>query len=369
MKTPKTYPDAEKLLSKIKVQILMKSTFFSTIMLGMKIYIDDTVPTAQTNGSYVKFNPHFLLLQSVDQGVGLMLHELEHVAFGHPYRVGTRTLKKWQYATDYAINNQLDNQGYELPDGGLIDHDHDDKIAESIYDVIEVPDDNCPTPGIGNDLTPPTDPAATKQQTQELLVQATQAAEMNPKPGEHIPNSLKRQVEDFLNPKLPWETILQNEMNEFARGDYSWSRPNKRFMPEFYLPSQHSPSIRNLTVAIDTSGSISQEDFMRYMTEVEYIRSLFELDRLRLISTDTQVRSDIDIRPSDSLLDQEIKGYGGTNFIDIFQLLEKDPPTILIFFTDMGVNFDFPVPNFKVIWINTYDEEEAPPEYGQTIII
>jgi len=358
---------AEKFLSKIKVQILTKSTFFSTIMLSLKTSITTSVQTAATDGSSLLFNPTFLLDLTLEQGVGLMLHELEHVAFLHPSRLGTKNQKKWTYATDFAINNLLDTQGYELPPGGLLDHELDNKSAEAIYAIIDDPEDD-PTPGCGDDILRPSDPDATSQSTNEILVQAHHASKMNPKPGEHIHEALERQIDKFLNPKLPWQIILQNFMQEFAKDDYTWYKPNRRFMPEFYLPSQRSSSINNLTIAVDTSGSITKEEFTSYMTEIEHIRVLFKLDRLRLICTDTRIRSDIDIGMQDSLLDQEMKGGGGTDFMDIFNTLEKDPPTLLVFFTDMNVYFNFSPPSFPIVWINSYDNCTAPKEYGQTIL-
>ena len=362
---------ANDFLSKVKIQILMKSTFFSTIMLNSKTTITHSVPTAATDGTDLFFNPTFLLTLTLEQGVGLILHEIMHISLCHPSRRADRTPKRWNHAADYAINNDLDNKGYDLPPGGLIDHEKnmDNLPAESIYKIIEDPEDSNPTPGTGDDILDPADPQATTQRANEILVQAQQQSQLNPKPGEHIPDSLARQIHDFLNPKLEWNVILQNFLTDMVREDHSWNRPNRTFLPDFYLPSQNSPSIKNLTVAVDTSGSISAKEFSEYMTEIEQIRSIFQLERLRLICTDTRIRSDLEISFNDSLLEQELSGGGGTDFKHIFSKLEEDPPTILIFFTDMGVSFNFPVPDFPVIWINTSDSDEAPAEYGETIIV
>ena len=361
--------EAEKFLNKIKIQILMKNTFFSTIMLSLKISITESVETARTDGITLYFNPEYLLGLTIEESVGLMLHELEHVALQHMIRKEGKNHKKWNYATDYAINNELHNSGYKLPEGGLIDHDLDDIAAEKIYKIIPDPDENKKTPGIGDDLTTPKDPAQVSQQIKQTVVQAKQASQRNPKPGEHIPDSIKREIELITNPAVPWQILLQNYMNDHIKEGESWKRPNRRFAPDMYLPTNQSPSIKNLTVAIDTSCSITDENFNTCMSEIEYVRSVFDLDRLRLICTDTKVRSDIEISQGSSLLDQEMRGGGYTDFRNIFKKLKNDKPTILIFFTDMEVYFNFPIPGFKVLWINIYNDQKAPEEYGKTINI
>ncbi len=364
-----TMQKAEELLTKVRIQVLMKSEFFSCIMLGLEHEVTEAVPTAATNGVKILFNPNFLLELTVEQGLGLMIHEIEHVALLHPVRKGSRDPKKHNYACDYVINGQLDDQGYELPPGGLIDHKYDNMTSEAVYELLKDIPEGEPTPGTGDDILDPPDdmnPEELEQKVNELLVQAEMQSSQR-RPGEYIPDALRRQIQDFLDPVVPWQILLQNYINGFAREDSSWSRPNRRYLPDFYLPSNYSEGLKNLTVVVDTSGSITVDGFKTYMSEVEGIRSIFTLDRLRLISTDTEIRSDEDVLDGDSLLDCEPKGFGGTDFRHVFNELKKDKPTVLIFFTDMCFYFNFDPPDFPVIWINTSNQEKAPAAYGETI--
>jgi predicted metal-dependent peptidase len=60
-------------------------------------------------------------------------------------------------------------------------------------------------------------------------------------------------------------------MSTFARDDFSYSRPSRR-TGEAILPSLKSHQI-DIIVAIDTSGSISQEEVDEFVSEVSAIKS------------------------------------------------------------------------------------------------
>jgi predicted metal-dependent peptidase len=69
------------------------------------------------------------------------MHELLHVVFLHFARMEGRDHKKWNYATDYAINLLLNNKEVtstlvlKMPKGGLLDPKYRNMSAEQIYDT------------------------------------------------------------------------------------------------------------------------------------------------------------------------------------------------------------------------------------------
>ena len=357
--------DIEGKLLKAKIVLLEDSVFFSTILFGLKQVITDRLPTAAVDGISIFFNPEYVEPLSSDQVVGLFLHEVSHIAYDHIGRRGDRDPKLYNIAADIIIDTDLKNQGFDVPDS-LADDQYFGWSTEKVYEkllesAIQIPSGSRP------DLLEPKNKEEAKSNVQELIVQAIVACDMKDV-GEQVPGSIRIYIDKLLNPVIPWRNLLQKYMQEYSKDDYSWSRPNRRFLPDLYLPSQYSPSIKHLVVAVDLSGSESLEDTRVHLTEVEGLRNEYKLEKLTLYSVDTKIRSKFEIDETESLLDKDLKGGGGTDFRSFFKELENEPPTVLIFFTDMCVYFDFPKPTFDVIWINTYDSQIAPDGYGRTII-
>lgn len=61
------------------------------------------------------FSPEFLLTISDDEAVGVVLHEMHHLARHHSERAGSRLKEVWNIATDMEINADLSAEGVSLP--------------------------------------------------------------------------------------------------------------------------------------------------------------------------------------------------------------------------------------------------------------
>jgi len=85
-----------------------------------------------------------------------------------------------------------------------------------------------------------------------------------------FPQCLARLINEALHPTVPWQEVLRNFFRDVAKDDYSWSRPNKRFLQyDIYVPSLVSPSLGEIVVALDTSGSITQKLLAEFLAEVQ----------------------------------------------------------------------------------------------------
>jgi len=350
-------------LTKARIQILQENIFFATVLLSLKQHITTDIPTAATDGSCIMYNPDFLSDLTVDETVGLILHELLHVIYRHTTRKGDRERLPWNYAADYAINAYLDDSGYNLPSGGLLDHKYDNMLTEAIYDTFPEPESQ-PSWGIG-DLLEPANPDEVEQQIGEILVHARDVADSQSS-HDDVPSDVRSQIEALLNPRLPWTVLLENHVNSFSKEDYSFNRPRKRYLPDFYLPSQHSPNIDHLVVAIDTSGSVSEDEIKTYLTEIESIRQSYAIDKLEVYGISIGIDNHFTVQPEDNLLDLKFSSRYGTVFDPAFAKFKLNPPSLLIFFTDLYVDFSFSPPDFDCLWISTTDQV-APEEYGATI--
>jgi predicted metal-dependent peptidase len=80
------------------VQIVCNYPFYATILYRLRRVEDHTRPTAWTDGRYLGYNPAFIHSLTKDEVVGVMCHEVLHVAAMHPYRTGTRDPRAWNIA-------------------------------------------------------------------------------------------------------------------------------------------------------------------------------------------------------------------------------------------------------------------------------
>ena len=357
--------------SKLHLMTQRQTTFFSSLIANLKIVFTEDVPTAATDGIHMFFNPQFIEPLDNQEMIGLMLHEAMHSVYEHMSRqtVGKLDKQVWNIAGDYVINNDLDKRGYKLPKEGLIDHKYDGKGTKEIYDIliaemVEVP----PTMMLDLIFDPPE--GMSKEEHQERVisnvVKAVTQAQLANDPGS-IPGEVARQVEKLIDPKLPWHQILQNYMSAYAKEEYTWARPNKRFWPDFYLPSMHSEALNQITVAIDVSGSIMQEDLDAFMAEVRYVFEILKPKKMRILGFDTKIHDDLEFVDGDALEDVSLTGGGGTNCRPVIQTLKKDEPEIALIMSDG----EFSMPSFAgissdVFWIIKGNESWTTP-YGQVI--
>ena len=96
-------------------------------------------------------------------------------------------------------------------------------------------------------------------QWQQRLAGAAQQAIQSGK----LEGDMARMVDYLLQPKLPWRMLLARFMTATARDDYNYSRPSTRRGDPAIYPSLRS-SETNIVVAVDTSGSISEEEIKEF---------------------------------------------------------------------------------------------------------
>jgi predicted metal-dependent peptidase len=273
------------------------SAFFAALALRLDAAPAWDVPTLATDGERLLFNPEYALSLSEREVVGVVSHEVLHCALGHHARRGMRDPLRWNIACDLAVNPVLLGAGFDLPRGRLLPGEGEfigwptGLSAEEYY--ARLPDNggqsadesrdsdsaNGSTGDDGDGASPGDDPGGcgsvrvagdgspAQQQASEARwqVAVAQAARMAEARGKgDLPSGLARAVEEILWPIVRWREILREFLTRAARNDYRWNRPNRRFVGRrSYLPSMTGDSLGEVVVAVDTSGSIGQEELDR----------------------------------------------------------------------------------------------------------
>jgi predicted metal-dependent peptidase len=200
-------------------------------------------------------------------------------------------------------------------------------------------------------------------QWQQRLAGAAQSALQAGKLG----GDMARLVDFMLQPQLPWRMLLARYVTSIARDDYNYSRPSTRRGDPAIFPRLRSAQI-NLTVALDISGSITDQEMSEFLSEINAIKGQMRA-QVTLNACDSEI---VEGGPwiyeawEDFTLPEKMKGGGGTSFNPIFTWVEtlERVPDLLVYFTDAEGEFPKEVPLYPVIWLV---KGKLPIPWGQRI--
>lgn len=384
------YDTLNKELDKAKVALLQPKTsaFISTILFSLKFSWDESIPTAGTDGINLKISPDFFSKLDREERVFLLAHEAWHVAFLHMSRLTKEkrdNFRMWNIACDHYINLMLINSGHKMIKGGCADEKYkdqsiwsSDKIFKDLMEDKDAQEKYSSDDSFTEDMSEGTD-GMDKEQAEEYrknvqrriedsLVKAQMQAKMAGQ-ASSIPSEIAINIESFLNPKLPWNVILQRFMSDYSKEDYSFKRPNKRFASHgIILPSLYSESLGHIACAVDTSCSVSDEQFNMFRTELNSIKKKLNPKLMTIIDFDTDIRKVHKLNQSDNIDQVQFSGRGGTYMHPVFEYFTKqeNTPKVLIIFSDLECEEITEDPGFPVIWIKL-DGYGFNPRFGEVI--
>lgn len=313
------------------------TTFYSSLLSMLNIRISREVSTAMTDGLQIIYSPDFLDSLSRPQILGLTLHEVEHIVNQHMDIAQQHDLcpDTHNIACDHYINLRLLALGYELPPNGYADPQYKGMSSMEIYNLLIKNGKPKPNKSL-MDLMPCPDGMSAEEHKERVLnniVKAIIIAENSNDAGS-VPGHLRRNLDDILSPKLPWQTILQQYLTEYVRDDYSMRRPNRRFMPDWYLPVLYGEGLGNAFLYCDVSGSMSPEIVSEIWSEYTYFVDLMNPRSVHVMTGDTAIILDKTYEQGEFIPEFEYSGGGGTIFEPIMQALREEQPLFALLFTD-----------------------------------
>ena len=368
--------ELRKLLNKAKMGLLIKgAVFVSTITFSMKHEFTDSVETAATDGIVFKYNPTFFAGLTDDARISLLMHETSHIMFMHPVRRGNRDHKVYNIAGDIVIDTYLSSVGYNQKEYGCVRPQYTNWTTAQVYDdLLDNPNKGPSKPrmadlqgnGSGEALTPQQQEQLEESIKTILVKASTQSKLMGEKPG-NIPGEVEKLIENLINPKLDWAELLSRFMDNFAKDDYTWKKPNRRFLPTFYLPSLYSEQLGEITVAIDTSGSIDDKQMTGILSELQHVYVRYKPSKMTILDCDTAIHNIHEVDPYgiDSILDLKFTGGGGTKFEPVIEYCKEYNTRALIYFTDLHARQITEEQDFPILWICYSNAKPSPT--GETV--
>jgi predicted metal-dependent peptidase len=354
-------------LAKAKTALILEHPFVGSIALGMPFELDDTIPTAATNGKRIKFNPEFINNLTDEEVKFLVAHECFHPMLEHNFRRGERQPRRWNMAADYVINKLLVDEGIgRMPSMGL----HDNNVynaghgtSEGIYNILpEQPDgeplDDCED-GEGS-------PAEQQQQQAEWKVKVAQAAQAAKMMGK-MSAGMQRLVDEVMQPKVDWRDVLQRFLVKARNDSRSFARFNRRFIAQgMYLPTVSGEAMGEVLFAVDCSGSIDQGTINQFAAEINKVKEDLMPERIHVMYFDSEV-SHVESYEQHDDLDIKPHGGGGTDFAPVFsKIIELGiNPVAIVFLTDLCCSSFGDQPDAPVLWISTDEGRTAP--FGEVV--
>jgi len=376
-----------------RVSMLLKNSFFGNLSTRLQLTnADEWLATAATDGRKFYYNSRFINMLTTKEIEFLVGHEVLHIVYDHMGRREERDPTIWNIAADYCVNADL--KRHHIGDfittvPCLYSPDYDGMGAEEVYDhlmknadnvdldslvdqlIDDHMDDDGDAKGDNADGKRPQkmSPAEREQLRQEIKENIINAA--NQAAGKEIPDSVKRMISHLTEPKMPWRELIQTMLTSTVKTDYSFMRPSRRgWHLDAILPSQMPGEEIEITIAIDTSGSIKNSDLQLFLSEVQGIMDSFSGYRIHIFSFDTRVHNPADYSSEnlDTISEYVPDGYGGTDFDSIFDYLKEESivPNRLIVFTDGYPYGSWGSPNYcDTTWIIYGDKSQSiQPPFG-----
>jgi len=186
-------------------------------------------------------------------------------------------------------------------------------------------------------------------------------------------------VETAKAPTVDWVEALADFLNRAYAGEPTLAKPARRHLWEGnYFPSMQGVGGGDLVIAIDTSGSVSQDEAEQFASEIDAIREMIKPDRTCVIYCDTHIQKGRDGQSYDVFDNHEeievrrISG-GGTRFDPPFHLVDQEglEPHAFIYFTDGYAAVDertAAVVDYPVLWATTGVEPSFHGEpFGEVV--
>ena len=371
--------DKQQSLSKISKELMLKEPYYGFFLIMLNKVWRKDLPTAGVSKNGINFqlaiNEEFWTGLSEMHQMGLLKHELLHIAFGH--LTSFKSFKNHRLANiamDMEINQYIDKDW--LPKGGIDIDDYEDLDLERkagcryYYDKLnQFQEEKDKNGSCGNeDMDKLLDQAANgegpdhstwgefedlSEAEQKLIEKQLQkvladAKEQTVKKRGNVQGEIEGViiVEEIVPPKFDWRGYIRRFTGVSTKVFTKKIRrkENRRYEEN---PGLKIKMRQHMLLAIDTSGSVSNTELQEFMGEIHHIYKA-GVD-VTIMQCDTSIRS---IEAYKGKNEINVVGRGGTEFdpvLDYYNANQKKY-TSLVYFTD-GECYTSVVPKGNVLWV------------------
>ena len=395
--------DLESKFAKIIIDLRMIRPFYSALYESIEKIESDSVTTIGVTSSKLYYNKDFLDSLYYNELLFVILHEIAHLALKHPLRIGNRIHKIYNIACDLYVNKLLheefklnslgesSDKKIKMPSDAWYFDTVDTTIdcVESIYEELlrnnkdsdggyvgftDNESNNVDTSFRGNNIKGYVDNHLINDNLDEteqdnnisrILSNAVTKHDMTCKEAGNNPGILEISVREMLKSHLDWKKLLRKYCVQCRQSETSFAIPDNRMSYQKAIYPGHlieeNNKLKDVKVCIDTSGSISEEDLMYILGQVNDITKQYQMS-FEILCWDTIVQKAYNAQDIKTVLNTGLAGGGGTKPSCIFEYFDAkrlNNNLVLIFTDGYFSTHDFK-PNWSkkyknTIWVMTRD--------------
>ena len=376
-------------IEKAYKKLLVENPFYGLFLLGLSKVIDKSVETACVRKRGINcelvINPEYWETQDDMQQLNLIQHEIYHIVFQHMFM--TPFFKKHEVlnvAADCEVNSYLQN----LDDTWIIPSmfNAEPKLGTKTYYDIIMNQTPPPPPQRGGDGNGSNDLPNTKDDhsswgkefqecsdAEEQLIQnqinsqIKTAAEQTIKMRGTIPAEMQAIVDELFKPKLrvfDWKAYFRRMLGSIYDINIKKTRRKESIRFPGAAGIKHKKKV-SILVAVDTSGSVNDEELKDFFSEITYIYKAGA--RITILECDAAISANYEYTGKWT---GKVHSRGGTDFqpvIDYYRKNMKDYAA-LVYFTDGECSIPNNVPR-DTIWVITSAGDHSKKYPGRTLFI
>ena len=370
-------------------KMLIENPFYGLFLLGLSKVIDKSVDTACVRRRGINcelvINPDYWESQDEVQQMNLLQHEVYHIVFQHMFMTPFfKNHEVLNVAADCEVNSYLQN----LDDTWIVPSmfNAESKLGTKVYYDIIMSQTPPPLPQRGggsnnsNDLPDTKDDHsswgkefqecsdAEKQLIQnQINSQIKTAAEQTMKMRGTIPAEMQAIVDELFKPKprvFDWKAYFRRMLGSIYDINIKKTRRKESIRFPGAAGIKHKKKV-SILVAIDTSGSVNDEELKDFFSEITYIYKAGA--RITILECDAAISANYEYTGKWT---GKVHGRGGTDFqpvIDYYRKNMKDYAA-LVYFTDGMCSIPNNIPR-DTIWVITSAGDHKKEYPGRTLFI
>jgi predicted metal-dependent peptidase len=375
-----------------------KENFFAYFIIMMKRQIDTNIGTASAsnlsgNTYIIYFNPYILLSCTMEEMKSVIKHEVYHIISMHHKRA--RDLRK-QYsnlavnlAMDISVNQYINklpawaeklesvalSYNVDLREGWTLEK-YTKVIQEGIDKLNKVKTDKSQhtsnksegdmgenSSAIVHDISTAHD----KWNENQFEIDDAQFIEVTKKIIQNsIRGTIPKGVEGLINnllqkPEISWKDYLRRMLGTIPSGNKKTITRKDRRQPErLELRGKLNRYTAHIVVAIDISGSMTDEEISKIMNEILNLVKVFP-STITIVECDSEIRRVYEVKKIKDVR-QKLNTKGGTRYSPVFQHMFQQSlnNSILVYFTDgLGESkLSIDLIKHKTLWVLTSNKNK-----------
>lgn len=374
------------IVSQAIIRLYMRERFYAELLLQMDRIISKKIPTA---GVCVKqriqlyINPDFFASLSHEEQVAILKHECQHILNNHIDRakemhpevynssgkdaadslINGAKHKVMNIAADCAINPGIPNipemacmpKLFGLEDGHTFEwYLASLKDNDKLKDLQEFDDHSLWAESEGG-----------KEELKEKIRRAVKEAEGKTRAAGKMSSDAELLVDRFNYKPKDWKGDLKRFTARTTETVLSSSKKKRNRRYGIMYPGVIKEELLHIGVALDTSGSISDEALCQFMAEVANIA---KYATVTVVEADSEVKNSYLFNPKK---EYKVSGRGGTAYQPAFDYFTNETDVdAVIYFGDMDTfdSEELKKPKYPVLWA-IVGTQSPPASWGAKTVV